>query len=156
KGTQRGASFFTRNWQPPIFDDAWYDTVSASPIGSKVAARFIREELGFDRGDYGADFAKRLDRFAHNLTTAYLAAAHEMVGHGFGLNANAVAAGAVRDLAGFERIVQAALDDCASIHRQYAKSGREEWRAIEDGERDHAAEEAAQSSHEGDGYTSGV
>ncbi|MFS2197729.1 hypothetical protein ACCD00_04295 [Pseudomonas sp. Pseusp3] len=156
KGTQRGASFFTHNWQPPVFDDAWYDTVSASPIAAKVAARFIREELGFDRGDYGADFAKRLDRFAPNLSAAYLDAAHEMVGHGFELNANAVAAGAVRDLAGFERIVQAALDDLASIHCQHAKSGLEEWRAIEDGERDHAAEEAAQSNHEGDGYTSGV
>src|SRR5690606_35540430 len=63
KGTQRGASFFTRNWQPPVFDDAWHDTVSASPIAAKVAARFIREELGFDRGDYGVGFAKRLDRF---------------------------------------------------------------------------------------------
>ncbi|WP_131196986.1 hypothetical protein [Lichenihabitans psoromatis] len=79
-----------------------------------------------------------------------------MVGNGFELNADAVAAGAVRDLAGFESVVQAALDDLASIHRQYAQTGREEWRAIEDGERDHAAEEATQSSHEGDVYTSGA
>jgi hypothetical protein len=156
KGTQRGASFFVRNWQPPVFDNAWYDSVSASPLAAKVAERFIREELGFDRGNYGSGFAKRLDRFAPNLTAAYLDAARQMVGNGFELNADAVAAGAVRDLNGFESVVQAALDDLASIHRQHVQSGREEWRAIEDGERDHAVEEAAQSSREGDGYTSGV
>ncbi len=156
KGTQRGGSFFVRNWQPPVFDDAWYDTVSASPLAGKVAERFIREQLGFDRGNYGSGFAKRLDRFAPNLTPAYHEAARQMVGNGFELNADAVAAGAVRDLEGFESVVLAALDDLAGIHRQHVQSGQEEWRAIEDGERDHAVEEAVQSSHEGDGYTSGV
>jgi len=67
-----------------------------------------------------------------------------------------VATGAIRDLDGFESVVQAALDDLASIHQQYFQSGREEWRAIEDGERDYAVEEAMQWNHEGDGYTSGV
>ena len=156
KGTQRGGSVFIRNWQPPVFDDAWYATVSSSPLAAKVAARFIREMLGFDQGNYGSSFAKRLDRFAPNLTAAYIDAAHQMVGNGFEVNADAVAAGAVRDLAGFESVVQAALDDLASIHQHYAKSGREEWRAIEDGERDYFVEEAMQSSHEGDGYTSRV
>lgn len=156
KGTQRGASVFIRNWQPPLFDDAWYDVVSAHPVAADIAARFIREELGFDRGNYGRGFAARLDRFAPNLTPAYLDAARRMVGSGFEMNADAVAAGAVRDLAGFESVVEASLDDLANIHREHAQHGREEWRAIEDGERDHAAEEAIQWSHEGDGYTSGV
>lgn len=156
KGTQRGASIFIDNWQPPIFNDAWYDTMSASPLAGKVAARFIREVLGFDQGNYGSGFAERLDRFAPNLTAAYLDAAHQMVGLGFEVNADAVAAGAIRDLAGFESVVLAALDDLASLNKQYAQNGREEWRAIEEGERDHAAEEAMQSNHEGDGYTSRV
>lgn len=156
KGTQRGASVFIRNWQPPIFDDSWYEVVSADPVAAEIAARFIREELGFDRGNYGSGFAERLDRFAPDLTPAYLDAARQMVGNGFELNADAVASGAVRDLLGFESVVQAALDDLASIRRQHAQDWREEWHAIEDCERDHAAEEAAQWNHEGDGYTSGV
>jgi hypothetical protein len=156
KGTQRGASFFVDNWQPPIFDDAWYDTVSASPQSLKIAARFIREVLGFDQGNYGTGFVERLDRFAPNLTTAFLDAAHEMVGNGFECNADAVAAGAVRNLAGFESVLLAALDDLARNHRQYTQSRLEEWRAIEDGERDHAAEETMQWSHDGEGYTSNV
>lgn len=156
KGTQRGASVFIRNWQPPVFDDDWYRTVAADPVSAQVAARFIREVLGFDRGNYGSSFAQRLDSFAPNLTPAYLDAARQMVGNGFELNADAVATGAIRDLDGFESVLQASLDDLAALHRRYAQDGVEEWRAIEDGERDHAAEEAAQWNHEGDGYTSGV
>lgn len=156
QGTQRGASVFVRNWQPPVFDDDWYRTVAADPVSAQVAARFIREVLGFDRGNYGSSFAQRLDSFAPNLTLAYLDAARQMVGNGFELNADAAATGAIRDLVGFESVLQASLDDLATLHRRYAQDGFEEWRAIEDGERDHAAEEAAQWNHEGDGYTSGV
>ncbi|MBK4116957.1 hypothetical protein JHE03_11685 [Pluralibacter gergoviae] len=156
KGTQRGASVFIRNWQPPVFDDDWYRTVAADPVSAQVAERFIREMLGFDRGNYGSSFAQRLDSFAPNLTMAYLDAARQMVGNGFELNADAVATGAIRDLVGFESVLQASLDDLATLRRRYAQDGFEEWRAIEDGERDHAVEEAAQWNHEEDGYTSGV
>ena len=79
-----------------------------------------------------------------------------MVGNGFESNADAVAVGAVRDLAAFAQVIEAALDDLSSIRRYYAQEGAEEWRAIKDGERDHAVEEGHQSNHEGDGYTSGV
>lgn len=156
KGTQRGSSVFLKNWKPPVFDDAWYAAVAGDPAGAAVAARFIREELGFDHGSYGKNFAERADRISPDLTPAFLDAARQMVGNGFETNAEAVAAGAVRDLAGFETVVQASLDDLAAIHRRYQQDGHEEWRSIEDGERDYAAEEALQWNHEGDGYTSGV
>ncbi|MDF3907833.1 hypothetical protein, partial [Paracoccus sp. AS002] len=80
----------------------------------------------------------------------------KMVGNGFEFNADAVAVGAVRDLVAFAPIVEAALDDLSSIRRYFEQEGAEEWRAIEDGERDHAVEEGHQSNHEGNGYTSGV
>jgi hypothetical protein len=156
KSTQRDASFFIKNWQPPLFDDAWYEVVSADPRSSLVAARFIREQLGFDRGLYGVRFAERLDRIAPNVTSAYLDAALKIVGNGFEMNADAIAAGAIRDLDGYGIIVSAALDDLSAVRRRYEQSYAEEWRAIEDGERDAAAEEAMQSSHEGDGYTSSI
>jgi stress-induced morphogen len=156
KGTQRGASFFIRNWAPPQFDEDWYAAVAADPIGARVAERFVREELGYDRGSYGTGFAARLDRIAPNLTPAYLDAARKMIGNGFEMNADAVAAGAIRDLDGYELVLRAALDDLESLRRRDAHSFPEEWRAIEDGERDHAAEEAMQWNHQDDGYTSGV
>lgn len=156
KGTQRGASFFSRNWVPPHFDEDWYTAVAADPNGARVAERFVREELSYDSGSYGPGFAARLDRIAPNLTPAYLVAARKMIGNGFEMNADAVAVGAVRDLDGYEPVLRAALDDLASLRRRNAHSFPKEWRAIEDGERDHAAEEAMQWNHEDDGYTSGV
>jgi len=156
KGTQRGISFLIDNWKQPVFDDDWYAGVTADPRSAVVAARFIREQLGFERGSYGGQFAARLDRIAPNLTQAYLDAARRMVGNGYETNAEAVATGAIRDLVGYEIIVDSALDDLAAIKRGYDLSYAEEWRAIEDGERDAAVEEAMQWSHEEDGYTSGV
>lgn len=156
KGIQRGGSLFMDDWKPPVFDDAWYDAVAADPRAAIVAGRFIREQLAFDHGNYGKGFVERLDRIATGLTPDYLDAARQMVGNGFETNADAVAAGAIRDLAGFETVVRLALDDLAALRRSYDQDHAEEWRAMEDGERDHAAEEAMQWSHEGDGYTSGV
>lgn len=156
KGTQRGGYVFMRDWQPPVFDDDWYATVSSSPLASEVAGRFIREMLGMDQGHYGPNFAIRLDRFAPNLTAAFIDAARQMIGNGAEANADAVAAGAVRDLTGFESVVQASLDDLASLNEDDAKNSKEEWRAIEDGERDNFVEEAMQSSVEGNGYVSKV
>lgn len=156
KGTQRGASIFIRDWAPPQFDEDWYAVVAADPDGARVAERFVREELGYDRGRYGPGFAARLDRIAPNLAPAYLEAARKMIGDGFEMNADAVAVGALRDLDGYESVLRAALDDLASLRRRDAQSYPEEWRAIEDGERDHGVEEAMQWNHEGDGYTSGV
>ncbi|MBS7596904.1 hypothetical protein [Pseudomonas sp. RC2C2] len=155
-GTQRGASAFIDDWQPPVFDDAWYSLVFADPRSRLVATRFIREELGLDRESYGIRFVERLDRIAVDLTSAYLDAARQMVGKGYEENAIVVATGAIRDLEGYEVIVNSALDNLTAIQLGYDQSYAEEWRAIEDGERDAVAEEAMQSYHEDDGYASGV
>ncbi|HUD90010.1 hypothetical protein [Sphingobium sp.] len=156
KGIQRGGSVFVDDWKPPLFEDAWYDTVSADPCSAIVAGRFIRGQLAFDHGDYGKGFVERLDRIATGLEPDYLDAARQMVGNGVETNAEVVAAGALRDLEGFEAVVRLALDDLAALRRSYDQAHAEEWRAIEDGERDYAAEEAMQWNHEDDGYTSGV
>ncbi|MGY4395293.1 hypothetical protein ACVWZA_000454 [Sphingomonas sp. UYAg733] len=155
-GVQRGASVFLKNWAPPDFTNEWYDRIGRDPQTAKVAARFVREELPWDRGSYGRGFPTKLDRIAPNLTAAYVDAARTMVGNGFESNADTVATGAVRDPTAFEPVLEAALDDLAELRRHAAQEGAEEWRAIKDGERDYAVEEGHQSSHEGDGYTSGV
>lgn len=155
-GTQRGASVFLKNWAPPNYTDKWYGRIVRDPQSAKIAARFVREELPWDRGHYGRGFPAKLDRIAPDLTAAYVDAALTMVGNGFESNADTIATGAVRDPAAFEPVLEAALDDLAELWRRYAQEGAEEWRAIQDGERDFAAEERHQSHHEGDGYTSGV
>lgn len=155
-GVQRGASVFLKKWKPPTYSDEWYDRIASDPVTVKVAGRFVRDALPWERGGFGRGFPEKLDRIAPDLALAYCEAARKMVGNGFESNADAVAVGAVRDLVAFAPIVEAALDDLSSIRRYFAQEGAEEWRAIEDGERDHAVEEGHQSNHEGDGYTSGV
>lgn len=155
-GVQRGASVFLKNWAPPNFTDQWYDRIARDPQSATIAARFVREELPWDRGHYGRGFPAKLDRIAPDLTAAYVDAALTMVGNGFESNADTVATGAVRNPAAFEPVLAASLDDLAQLRRRHAQEGAAEWRAIQDGERDYAVEESYQSNHEGDGYTSGV
>lgn len=155
-GVQRGASVFLKKWTPPTYSDEWYDRIASDPVTVKVAGRFVRDALPWEQGGFGRGFPEKLERIAPDLALAYCEAARKMVGNGFESNADAVAVGAVRDLAAFAQVIEAALDDLSSIRRYYAQEGAEEWRAIKDGERDHAVEEGHQSNHEGDGYTSGV
>ena len=67
-----------------------------------------------------------------------------------------MAAGAVRDLDRYEEVLEAALDELARLRRSYEREGKEQWRAIEDGECNAAVEEGYQSQHEDDGYAAGV
>ncbi len=79
-----------------------------------------------------------------------------MVTSGFDRNVGAVAAGAIRDLDRYEEVLEAALDELARLRRSYEREGKEQWRAIEDGECDAAVEEGYQSQHEDDGYAAGI
>jgi hypothetical protein len=155
QGVRRGGQFFLDNWQPPTFDDAWYARVTADPRSFVIADRFVREQLPQDRDSFGDNFPNKLDRIATGLTPAFLAAARKLVASGFDRNVSAVAAGAVRDLDRYEEVLEAALDELAGLRRSYEREGKEQWRAIEDGECDAAVEEGYQSQHEDDGYGAG-
>ncbi|MCY3621514.1 MAG: hypothetical protein OXH68_07360 [Gammaproteobacteria bacterium] len=156
KGIRRGGEFFLKHWQPPSFDDGWYSRVSADARSFAIADRFVREQLPQDRDGYGDDFASKLDRIAGGLTPAFVAAARRLVASGFGMNVGAVAAGAVRDIEAYEKVLDGALDALADLERSHEREGKEEWRAIKDGERDEGYEEAFISQHEDDGYAAGV
>lgn len=156
KGVRRGGDLFMEDWKPPEFSDAWYDRVSADPRSAPIADRFIREQLPRDHGRYGRDFVVKLDRVATGLTPAFLTVARQMVGTGFDSNVDAVAAGAIRDLDGYEIVLMEALDDLAAIQRSYEQKSKDEWRAIEDGEYDKAYEEHYSTSNDDEGYASGV
>ena len=152
RGIQRGGQVFLDKWEPPSFDDAWYTQVSADSRSFMVADRFIREQLPWDRDGYGDGFAEALDRIANGLTPSFVAAARKMISSGFNMNAGVVAAGAVRDLDGYEEVVHAALDELADFNRYFEREGREVWRAVRDGEYDEFYEESYVLQHEGEGY----
>ncbi|WP_342240857.1 nSTAND3 domain-containing NTPase [Inquilinus sp. OTU3971] len=156
QGIRRGGQFFLDDWQPPSFDDAWYRRISADPRSLVIADRFVREQLPEDRDGYGDNFSTELDRIATGLTPAFLAAARKVVTSGFDRNVGAVATGAVRDLDRYEEVLEAALDELADLRRSYEREGKEQWRAIQDGECDAADEEGYQFQHEGDDYAARV
>lgn len=156
RGVRRGGQWFLERWSPPSFDDAWYARVSADPRSAIIADRFVREELPREQDRFGADFVDKLDRIAPGLTPAFLAAAMAMIGAGYERNVDATAAGAVRDIDAYARVLNAALDELAEINKTYQLEGRETWRAIEDGERDAGDEEGYRFSHEDDGYAAGM
>lgn len=152
---RRGGQVFLDNWQPPVFDDAWYAMVSADPRSFLIADRFVREQLPTDRDGFGKSFPNKLDRIATGLTPAFLAAAHKLVASGFDRNVGAVAAGAVRDLELYEAVLEAALDELKGLRRSDELES-EQRRAIEDGECDEAVEEGYRFQHEDEGYAAGV
>lgn len=153
---RRGGQLFLKKWVPPGFDDAWYARISSDPRSFAIADRFVREQLPQDRGGFGDGLARNLDRIAIGLTPAFISAAQKLVGSGFDGNVSTIAVGAVRDLESYEPVLNAALDELKMIAQIFEEKGREEWRAIQDGERDEAHEEGYQAHHEDDGYAAGV
>jgi len=115
----------------------------------------VRDQLFTERGAYGDGFPAALDRIVTGLESAYLKAAHRLVGMGYGLNVEAVVAGALRDLFGFEAVVDEALDELAGDDVTRAKNA-ETWRIIEDGECDEGFEEYYSSGNDDEGYSSGI
>lgn len=155
KGIAPGSDVFLEDWQPPTFDDSWYARVSADPRSFAIAERFVLEQLPKEHNSYGPSFANELDRIASGLTPAFVAAARRLVAWGIDGNVRAVAAGAVRDLHGYEEVLDGALDELVDVERWHEREAKE-WRAIEDGERDEGHEEAFQSRHEYGGYPARV
>ena len=156
KGIRRVDQLFLDNWEPPIFDDAWYARVSADERSFAIADRFVREQLPRDWGIFDDNFLSSLDRIATGLTPAFVAAARKLIASGYNNNVDTVAAGAVRDLDCYEEVLDAALDELASIRRTYEREGREEWRAIEDGECDEAVEINYQFHYQDRGYAATI
>lgn len=152
---QRGAAFFIDRWVPPNFSNDWYDRISMDPRSFQISERFVRDELPHENGSYGTGFPVALDRIATGLEGAYLHAARQLVGMGYGSNIEAVVTGALRDLPAFKAVFEEALDDLAHDDGKRAENA-ERWRIIGDGECDYGYEEYYTSGNDDEGYASGV
>ncbi|WP_439572478.1 hypothetical protein [Phreatobacter sp.] len=97
------------NWGPPEKDDAWYARLRADPSTKPLVETFIREVLPTERDDYPSSFVADVERLAPDLSSAFLDAATRAVHFGFIYSDDTIAAGALRDLDGFEAIVDAAV-----------------------------------------------
>lgn len=152
---QRGAAFFIDRWAPPNYSNDWYDRISLDPRSFPIAERFVRDQLTHENGSYGTGFPASLDRIATGLEGAYLHAARQLVGMGYGANVEAVVTGALRDLTAFKAVFEKALDDLTVDDVERAENA-EKWRVIDDGECDYAYEEFHTSDPHDEGYASGA
>ena len=96
-------------WGPPEHDEAWYARMRTDPAVKKLVETFIRDVLPHARDVFRAGFVVEADRIAPGLTPAFLAAAATAVHFGVTNSHDAIAEGALNDLAGFELIVDEAI-----------------------------------------------
>ncbi|MBP6013292.1 MAG: hypothetical protein KBA31_13790 [Alphaproteobacteria bacterium] len=96
-------------WGPPERDEAWYARMRADPAVRAVAETFVREVLPHARDDFRANFVAEAERLAPGLTPAFLAAAATAVHFGVTNSHDAIAEGALNNLAQFETIVDEAI-----------------------------------------------
>jgi hypothetical protein len=113
--------FDMMNWSAPEHDDAWYERLGACPAVRPLLEAFISEILPTERDDFGAQFVTAAERLAPDLSASFLKAASVAVHYGVLRSTDAVIAGALRDIDGFEPIV----DTAAEVLTQTPEAARE-------------------------------
>lgn len=96
-------------WGAPKHPEAWYERMRADESVRVVVETFIREVLPYGRDDFCANFVAAIERLAPSLTPAFLDAASTAVHFGCISSEDAISTGALRDLQGFEAIVDLAV-----------------------------------------------
>jgi hypothetical protein len=139
-------------WGPPEHDEAWYARMRADPAVKAIVEIFIRDVLPRARDDFRVRFVTEAERVAPGLTPAFLAAAATAVHYGVTHTYDAIAEGALGDLAGFEAIVDTAVEvrtPSAADRKRYAETHL----AIVNGE--YSEDYAEHLSDNEDGWTAG-
>ena len=139
-------------WGPPEHDEAWYARMRADPAVKAVVETFIRDVLPRARDDFRVSFVTEAERVAPGLTPAFIAAAEMAVHYGVTNSHDAIAEGALGDLAGFEAIVDTAVavrTPSAADLKRYADINL----AITNGE--YSEDYAEHLSDNEDGWTAG-
>jgi hypothetical protein len=104
------SSFGTlRIWGEPSHPEAWYERMRADALVRVVVETFIQDVLPHSQDSLGADFVTAVERLVPNLTSAFLDAASTAVHFGYISSEDAISTGALKDLEGFEAIVDLAV-----------------------------------------------
>lgn len=99
------------SWCEPEHPESWYERMRADELVRVVVETFIRDLLPNSRNDIRANFVPAIERLAPGLTPAFLDAASTAVHFGYISSDEAISAGALRDLKGFEAIVDLAVTE---------------------------------------------
>ncbi|MDH4557811.1 hypothetical protein E8F11_22005 [Pseudomonas sp. BN417] len=100
---------FFHCWAAPLKDEAWYARLRGDPIIKPLLETFIQEVLPTTHDDYPVPLVEEIERIATGLTPAFLTAAKQAVTFGVIPSVDVIAEGALRNLDGFEPIVDAAI-----------------------------------------------
>lgn len=117
----RRFSFSLDHWWKPERDEAWYSNHGSDPATRPLVERFIREVLPFSHGRYGKNFARDVKRLVPEITGAFLDAAHQIVWLGVTNSDDAIAEGALDDLAGFDAVLEKAFQELTPTEEEKAK-----------------------------------
>lgn len=96
-------------WGKPELDESLYARLRADGKVLAVADRFVRTVLATDQTHFPNSFAMSLGELCGDITPSFLGAAISTVGYGYIPNDDAIAAGALADLAGFEEVIDLAV-----------------------------------------------
>jgi hypothetical protein len=140
-------------WAPPDRDEEWYERLRADPATKPLLETFISDVLPTERDDYATTLVAETERLASELTPAYLAAAERAVHFGFIHSDDVIAQGALRDLDGFERIVDAAVDVLTPTEEERRKAEETHLAIVNGVYSDDYAEHMADND---EGHTAGV
>lgn len=147
----RGETFgLLQNWRETPVSAADATRMAADLDVRLVAGRVVRETLARTNDHFPDDFADRISVVAGPQTDAFRDAALRMVGFGYESNANVVGKGALVDFAGFEAVVDAAID--VNIRLRDDDDGSV-WREIRNGEHSEGYAEHLADMHHDDGDT---
>ncbi len=139
-------------WRPVQHDVLWYARMQADAGVKAVVETFICDVLPHVRDSYCSRFAAEVGRLASDLTPAFLAAAAKAVHYGVTSSSDAIAEGALKDLEGFEAIVDAAVQELMPSEDE-SQAAAETRLTIVNGE--YSEDYAEHLSNDEDGYTAG-
>lgn len=137
-------------WSRPDHPDSWYELLEADPAVTAIAVRFIKDKLPNDGTYYDVSLVEELNRLAPDLSNVYLETAAEMVRYGATSSSDVIAAGALQDLDGFERIVDSAVRVCTPTDDAQREAREARLAIINDVYNSDYAEHLSQND---DGYT---
>lgn len=100
-------------WCEPEHAEDWYSRMRADQLVKEVVEKFIRDVLPRGRVVMRKDFVIAVEKLAANLTASFLGAAASAVPWGHIMSAEAILTGSLRDLQGFESIVDLAVAELA-------------------------------------------
>lgn len=147
----RGKTFgLLQNWRETPICAADAARMAIDPDVSLVAGRVVRETLARTSDHFPNDFADRIAVVAGTQTDAFRDAALRMVGLGYDYNATVVGTGALVDFAGFEAVLDAAID---VIIRLRDDDDGSVWLEIRNGEHSEGYAEHLADMHHDDGHT---